>query len=166
MNKTLIKTEAHSGLVLEVYAVEFNSGSSAIWDFFERAEKHIGGVTISNPEFTGREIQFFTPVNYSLASLASDYAKQGRENPSAEAYESAQQELGWLITADDCALLYRVTCNGIELCEDYGIGFEYSYQYNDQAIEQCALEMLRDYDESEEVLNRAFEILKTLQKVG
>lgn len=111
------------------------------WDFgdqFEVATCHEGGVTIRNPVNPGddRCYQWFIPTQYSLAELSKDYAKAGRENPSREAYDSLQRQLGWELTAGDYGFCVEIRKAGVLLAETYaGFGFDYSWEYANESLD-------------------------------
>jgi len=161
-NSNLIKTIERDGFTIEIFAVETHSGCNMLFDQFELTDRHEGGVTIVNPEHDHNSYRYAIPLQTSLAELTKSFAKQGRENPSREAYESLQKELGWYITADDCYLRYTVSKAGIELADYIGIGFDYSWHYSDQSLEDYALEILADYGDTEEALAEAKENLSAL----
>ena len=124
--------------------VETNCGCNWLDELYYRCERNEGGVTIRVPSQYGDG--YFQHHAYTPAELASEYAKQGRENPSKEAYKSMQDELGWYITADDCYLRCTIKKAGIEIAEVAGIGFDYSAEYADDDLAEYARKhMLPDY---------------------
>jgi len=163
-NDTLIKEfKTADNLTVSIYVREWYTGSDAISDQFELTDTHQGGITIKNPEYDGHmSYKYAIPMQCSLAELTKHYAKQGCDNPSRAAYASLQRELGWYITADDISLLYIVSKNGIELANNFGISSEFSWQYSDQSLEQFALELLTDYDDTSEALEQARNTLTEL----
>jgi hypothetical protein len=127
---------------VSVFVVDYHCATEWLTDLFDIRDSHEGGVTIRNPVNPGdnRLYQWFAPTQYTLASLASDYAKQGRSNPSKEAYKSAQQELAWHLTASDFGISVTVHKHGIEIANTTaGFGFDYSFEYADQSLEQYVL---------------------------
>ena len=98
-NDTLIKEfKTADNLTVSIYVREWYTGSDAISDQFELTDTHQGGITIKNPEYSGRNsYEYAIPLWVSLAELTKDYAKQGRDNPSREAYDSLQKQLGWYL---------------------------------------------------------------------
>lgn len=132
-------------VVIEV--VDYHEPSHWLFDLFEPVDKHEGGVTVRTPVNAGdgRYYQWYRPTQYTLAELAQSYAKQGIDNPSREAYVSAQKELGWYCTATDCGFLVTVKKNGITIAETHaGFGFDYSYAYCPQTLEEYAWANFRD----------------------
>jgi hypothetical protein len=127
---------------VEILIDEYYQGCNWLADLFDVCDHHKGGVTVRNPVDPGNRNhhQWYKPTQYSLAELASDYAKQGRDNPSAEAYASTQRELGWYITAGDFGFTVTVSKCDIELANtNAGFGFDYSWEYCDQSLEEYTL---------------------------
>ena len=83
---------------VSVICFECFDGFSDMW---EGTDKHQGGVTITNPEADRNSYKYFIPKQCTLAELVAAYAKQGRENPSAAAYEALQDQLVRDISASD-----------------------------------------------------------------
>ena len=130
-------------------SVEQYDGQLMDWlgEMFTPVDKHEGGVTITTPCNRGddRYHQFYIPTQYTLASLASDYAAQGRSNPSGEAYASAQRELGWYITAGDYGISVTVEKAGVMLADvNAGFSFDYSWEYSDQTLEDYTISNFSD----------------------
>ena len=144
-----------NGFTVTAEVIDFCQGSLWLMDMFEPADAHEGGVTIRVPSWLddGRGYRYWTPTQYSLAELSSDYAKQGRENPSREAYKSLQRDLAHYIQASDCAICVTVEKAGIELAEAYSCGFDLSPEnpwddsyweaYGPETVQE-ALSMARD----------------------
>lgn len=127
--------------------LDFCTPTEWLEDLFETCKYHEGGVTIRNPINPGddRCHQWYKPTQYTLAELASDYAKQGRENPSREAYESARRDLAWYITASEFGLLVTIKKDGITLIENpAGLCFDYSHQESEENIEDYVWSNFRD----------------------
>lgn len=141
MYSTVLKEyhDKDSNLMVKIEVVDWCCGSNWFNDLYTESP-HIGGITVTSPTADGRHyIGQYTPKE-----LASDFAKQGRCNPSKEAYESLCQELEHYITASDCSLKCTVSRNGIELNESHGITFDYSYVYG-ELLEDMANRMLIEY---------------------
>ncbi|UPW39217.1 hypothetical protein ESCO45_00094 [Escherichia phage vB_EcoM_ESCO45] len=99
------------------------------WEF---TDDHQGGVTIKNPNYRGNEFKYAIPLHYSLKQLSSDYAKQGRENPSREAYMSLQEELKRDLEASDYYLSAKVVdANGKTVLDSFSIGYAFDWSYSD-----------------------------------
>jgi hypothetical protein len=108
-------------------------------DQFERVDKHEGGVTIQSSDGN-----YYEPLQTSLAELTKSYAKQGRENPSREAYESLQKELSHYLNCYGVELVVRAYKCNVLLAEVSSCLFEFSYEYYDSLSE------LQAYIEKEE----------------
>lgn len=141
----------HIRIVID--AVDWCDGSHWFDDLYEVTDEHIAGTTIRiPPEFLHHNEQRKFVIGQSTpAEVAAHYAKQGRPNPSREAYESLQRELRYYMTATDCSLRVRVFANGDKVAEEYGsVGFEHSWEYGD-SLEDVGREMLREFGMREEV---------------
>lgn len=99
---------------------------SVMW---EGTDKHQGGVTIANHEADRNSWKYFIPRQVSLSELAAAYAKQGRDNPSGEAYQTLQDQLMRDIHACDYGFNVSAFVGGVEVLagEFVGCGFDYSY---------------------------------------
>jgi hypothetical protein len=116
---------------------------------FAERESHIGGVTV---KYNNRH---FEPVQYSLAELASEYAKQGRANPSKEAYDSAKQEIEYLWNSYSVGLWATVKIGDIELLDEHIIGSEFNPAFDDE--EETIKRLKEDYVNEESLLQQARE---------
>lgn len=125
-------------------------------DQWEGTDKHKGGVTIANTEADRNSWKFFIPKQYSLSQLAADYAKQGRENPSAAAYQSLQDQLQRDIHACDYGFKVSAYVGGVEVLADeiVGCGFDYSYDDEEDLI-TVARSVWDEYDTTAEVIETA-----------
>ena len=92
----------------------------------------------------------------TLAELAASYAKQGRDNPSAAAYQSLQNQLERDISASDYGFKVSAYIGGIEvLADDYvGCGFDYSYDDEGDLLDE-ARRVWDEYGTLEEVIGMA-----------
>ena len=72
-------------ITVSVICFDCNDGFSDQW---EGTDTHQGGVTIKNPIADRNCYKYFIPQQCTLSELAAAYAKQGRDNPSAAAYQS------------------------------------------------------------------------------
>ncbi len=162
-----IKTVEKDGFTIKIEVIDFCEGS--IWfNELYTASEHKAGGTIQVP----RHLQDRNSHKHYIgqttpAELTKCYASQGRENPSAEAYKSLQDELGWYITAADCAIRYTISKAGIELDSTYGTGFDHSFEYSNQDWQTHAEEVLVDEIDEKiaELIKTANEILTKLAEV-
>jgi len=130
-----------------------NDGFSDMW---EGTDKHQGGVTITNPEADRNTWKYFIPKQYTLADLAADYAKQGRDNPSGEAYQSLQEQLMRDLHACDYGFSVSAFVGGVEILTDEyaGCGFDYSYDDEGDLLDE-ARRVWDEYDTTAEVIEMA-----------
>ena len=127
--------------------VDFCEGSSWLADLYTATDTHEAGTTIQVPSYLQeRHCSNFYIGQYTPAQLASDYATQGRTNPSREAYESLQKELAHYIQASDYAVRCTITHNetNITLAETYSTCFDYSCEC-DESIEDHARMIFKEY---------------------
>lgn len=124
-------------------------------DQWEGTDKHQGGVTIANPEADRNSYKYFIPKQCTLAELAASYAKQGRENPSAAAYQSMQDQLMRDLHACDYGFSVSAYVGGVEVLADtyVGCGFDCSYDEGDLLDE--ARRVWDEYGTLEEVIGMA-----------
>ena len=106
--------------------------SSYNLDYWKFTNDHQGGVTIKNPNYRYGAFKYAIPLHYSLKQLSSDYAKQGRENPSKEAYISLQRELERDLEASEYLLAAKVVDeNGKTVLDSFFIGYAFDWCYSD-----------------------------------
>src|SRR5574343_2113530 len=91
-------------------------------DILEGTDKHQGGVTITNLEADRNCYKYFIPKQCNLEDLAADYAKQGRDNPSGEAYQSLQEQLMRDLHACDYGFMVSAYVGGVEILTDEYVG--------------------------------------------
>lgn len=159
------KERTKGAYTIKIEIVDFCQGSPWFSELYTPADCHQAGETIQVPShLQHRNGHKFYTGQYTPSQLASDYAKQGRENPSREAYESLQKEMGYYITATDCALRCRVLKAGIELAKKYSVGFDYSYEYTEASIEDMAKNQLSEHgrDFIKEAISEARDTLQAL----
>lgn len=169
MQITTLRTFKTENVILTIEVVETHDGSQWLADLYTGTDTHEAGTTIQVPDHLQSRHGFKYYIGqYRPADLARDFAAQGRENPSATAYESLQKELGHYITADDCYLQATVSVAGHELASIPGISFDYSYEYADATLEDTAAEMLRMYgrDFIREAIAGAREELALIKQVA
>ena len=125
-------------------------------DQWEGTDKHHGGVTITNPMVGRNSYKYFIPKHYTLADLAADYAKQGRENPSSAAYQSMQEQLVRDITASDYGFRATAYIGDILVLDDEHVGCGFDYSYDDEgSLLDCAVRVWDEYDTTNEVIEMA-----------
>ena len=123
------------------------------WKF---TDDHQGGVTVKNPNWQRNEFKYAIPLRYSLKQLSSDYAKQGRENPSREAYISLQKELERDLEASEYSLSAKVVdVNGNTVLDSFSIGYVFDWSYLDgDDLEDRLKEEVSNADAESEVMER------------
>lgn len=101
-------------------------------DNWEFTDNHQGDVTIKNPNYRYNAFKYAIPLHYSLKQLSSDYAKQGRENPSKAAYISLQRELERDLEASAYNIAAKVVDeNGKTVLDSFSIGYAFDWCYSD-----------------------------------
>ena len=143
-----------------VTAVCPNEGSHWFQDLYTESE-HIAGTTIQDSE--GRYwIGQCTP-----AELAKDYAKQGRENPSREAYESLQKELQHYQEAQDFWVECEIRYGGRTIGEGRTCSSDFSYVYWD-CFEDAAQDVWCEYgaEAMDEAKKEAREFLAQIREAA
>ncbi len=126
-----------------IEAVNHCEGSHWFDELYTESE-HIAGTTITTPSWVTQGFDNRHWIGQTTpAELTKCYAKQGRKNPSAEAYASLQKELAHYMLASDCSLRCTVTMNGIELASVYGIGFDWSEEL-EESFSDLAAEVMKE----------------------
>ena len=125
-------------------------------DMWEGTDKHQGGVTIKNPTADRNSYEYFIPKQISLSELAADYAKQGRDNPSGEAYKALQDQLSRDLNACDYGFMVSAYVGGVEILTDEyaGCGFDYSYDDEGDLLD-AARRVWDEYGTTKEVIGMA-----------
>lgn len=125
-------------------------------DQWEGTDKHQGGVTIANPEADRNSWKFFIPKQYSLSQLAADYAKQGRDNHSGEAYQSLHDQLMRDIHACDYGFSVSAYVGDVEVLdgECVGCGFDHS-MFDTEDLITVARSVWDEYGTTAEVIELA-----------
>jgi len=125
---------------------------------FKRVDRHEGGVTIKSSDG-----DYYEPLQTSLSELTKDYARQGRENPSREAYESLQKELNHYLTCYGVQLVVRAYKCNVLLAEETSALYDFSYEYYDDLSDIQAI-IKADYGDwlKEQVMKEARNKLKQL----
>lgn len=138
---------------VSVICFECFDGFSDMWD---GTDKHQGGVTIANPDEDRNSWKYFIPKQYTLADLAADYARQGRGNPSGEAYQSMQDQLMRDISASDYGFSVSAFVGGVEILTDEYVGCGFDYSYDDEGdLLDAARRVWDEYDTTAEVIGMA-----------
>lgn len=140
-------------ITVSVICFDCNDGFSDQW---EGTDKHQGGVTIANPEADRNSWKYFIPKQCTLSELAAEYAKQGRDNPSAAAYQSMQDQLMRDLHACDYGFMVSAYVGGVEVLagEFVGCGFDYSYDDEGDLLD-AARSVWGEYGMTEEVIGMA-----------
>ena len=101
----------------------------------------------------------------SLSELTADYAKQGRENPSREAYDSLQRQLLRDLYAGDYGFVYsaRVGDEWVTTGETCGFGFDWA-DADGISLEEIARELWEGHCEDEAVQNVAAVCKRLVEK--
>lgn len=125
-------------------------------DMWEGTDTHQGGVTITNLEADRNSYKYFIPKQCTLAELTASYAKQGRENPSAAAYQSMQDQLMRGIHACDYGFSVSAFVGGVEVLADAYVGCGFDYSYDDEGdLLDAARRVWDEFGTLEEVIGMA-----------
>lgn len=140
-------------ITVSVICYECFDGFADQWD---GTDKHQGGVTIANPDADRNSWKYFIPKQCTLSELAAAYANQGRDNPSAAAYQSLQEQLQRGINACDYGFMVSAYVGGIEVLADeiVGCGFDHSI-FDDDDLITAARRVWDEYDTTAEVIDMA-----------
>ena len=132
-------------------------------DQWKMTDTHEGGVTISNSEADRNSFKYAIPQQCTLAQLTKEYAAQGRENPSREAYDSLQRQLMRDINASDYYFTVDASAGSHTLLDGAVIGCGFDYSYEDQgSLLDVAREVWSDYNGEEEALSEAVQAARDL----
>ena len=132
-------------------------------DQWKMTDTHEGGVTISNSEADRNSFKYAIPQQYTLAQLTKEYAAQGRENPSREAYDSLQRQLMRDIDASDYYFTVDASAGSHTLLDGAVIGCGFDYSYQDQgSLLDVAREVWSDYNGEEEAITEAVQAARDL----
>lgn len=138
---------------VSVICFDCNDGFSDQW---EGTDKHQGGVTIKNPDAGRNSWKYFIPKQCTLSELAAAYAKQGRDNPSAAAYQSLQEQLVRDISASDYGFKVSAFVGGVDVLAGEYVGCGFDYSYDDEGDLLSAARLVWDeYDTTDEVIGMA-----------
>lgn len=123
------------------------------WQF---TDEHKGGVTIKVKNAERNSYKYAIPTHYPLSQLASDYAKQGRDNPSLEAYKSLQNELERDLEANSYILYASVIdAEGNTVLNSFSLAYGFDWCYLDgEDLDSLLKEEVSNAGAEEEVLER------------
>lgn len=151
-------------IMVSVVCFDCNDSFSDIW---EGTDKHQGGVTITNPDADRNSWKYFIPKQYTLADLAADYAKQGRNNPSGGAYRSLQDQLVRDSHACDYGFSVSAFVGGVEILTDEHADCGFNYSYDDEGDLLSAARLVwDDYGITEEVVEMAKKAARKIVKAA
>lgn len=120
----------HAGIDFRVDVICYNE-YSAFEDEWKMTDDHKGGVTVQNPDAGRNSYKFAIPLNYSLAERMRDLAARGDDNPSANAYQAAQDALQRDINASDYGFQVSASIGNVELLDSVTLGCSFDYSYHD-----------------------------------
>ena len=134
------------------------------WEF---TDDHQGGVTVKNPNWQRNEFKYAIPLYYSLKQLSSDYAKQGRANPSKEAYTNLQEELERDLEASEYSITAKVVdVNGKTVLDSFYLGYAFDWCYSDgDDLEDRLKEEVSNSDAESEVLERLEALKESMMNI-
>lgn len=118
MEAIYTKEFKQSGFDIKIQARRYyDENENTVFGIWEHVNNHKGGVTIQYPNAGRNGYRWWINTQYSLAELTKDYTKQGRENPSYEAYESLQRELCVALESYLLSVVFTVSKAGYVLEE-------------------------------------------------
>lgn len=145
----------NNGVQFTVNVICYNK-YAGFGDQWKMTDAHKGGVTIANPEADRNSYKYGIPQQCTLAELASSYAKQGRENPSREAYESLQSQLERDLNASDYGFQVSAEIDGVTLFDDENLGCSFDYSYHDDGdLLDAAQEVFKEYGTDKDAIDLA-----------
>uniref|UniRef100_A0AAU8GGY0 Uncharacterized protein n=1 Tax=Salmonella phage vB_SEnST11_KE22 TaxID=3161173 RepID=A0AAU8GGY0_9CAUD len=125
-------------------------------DLWEMTDDHKGGVTVKNPNDRRNCYKYGIPLQYSLKERIADLIAKGDDNPSANAYQAAQEALERDLDASDYGFRVTATANGITLLDDHPCGCSFDYSYlDDQQLIDAAKEVYKENGIDGEALEEA-----------
>ena len=128
--------------------IDFCAGCSWLDELYTLTDEHQAGTTVAIPYHRlpySRHGGYKYAIPQMLPSeLASEFAKQGHDNPSRSAYELLQKELSHYMQASDCVIRCEISCAGTILARTYSTSFDYSCELEDSA-EDLARSILKEY---------------------
>ena len=155
MNKTEIKRYQTQGFeVIYSYTIDQYENPNTVFGIWTPADYHEAGQTVQDCQAERGCPKFYTSCNYTPAELAKEYAKQGRKNPSKEAYNSLQNELLHYLYGFCFYAEIEIKRAGIWLAGDW-----ISSDYSDWAFPTTSLET-----EAERIAKEYFSIKDLIQR--
>lgn len=166
-----------NGLTLTYSLIAVMDGCLGQHHFNEqwKASDHQGGITIQKPQEGWSNDQHFEPLQYSLAQLTKDYHKQGRGNPSKDAYSSLQGQLERDLECFEVYLQARIVIPSeggdqeIELLDQCLISSDYhhaDFNYDSGAALRA---MIAEHGDNDQLFKKAVttqkEMIKKLRKL-
>ncbi|XIX91395.1 hypothetical protein AB2J12_24870 (plasmid) [Escherichia coli] len=134
------------------------------WQF---TDKHKGGVTIKVKNSERNGYKYAIPMHYALSQLASDYAKQGRDNPSLAAYKSLQDELERDLGANSYILYASVVdAEGNTVLNSFSLAYGFDWCYLDgEDLDSRLKEEVSNSGAEEEVLERLEDLKDSVMNI-
>ncbi|WMU95590.1 hypothetical protein [Escherichia phage pEC-M719-6WT.1] len=134
------------------------------WQF---TDEHKGGVTIKVKNAERNSYKYAIPTHYTLSQLASDYAKQGRDNPSLEAYKSLQDELERDLEANSYILYASVIdAEGNTVLNSFSLAYAFDWCYLDgEDLEERLKEEVSNSDSEKEVLEHLEDLKDSVMNI-
>lgn len=141
-SETVDERQLYNGMVCRLTVAPLFENPNDAFGIFERASGHEAGTTVKDAVGnTG----YWTSINYTPAELAREFARQGRTDPSREAYASLQRELHHYLHGDMLTVFGVVEFDGIELASDV-IGTDYSDYLNPgESVSEHAQEVASEH---------------------
>ena len=145
----------NNGVQFTVNVICYNE-YAGFGDQWKMTDAHKGGVTIANLEADRNSYKYAIPQQCTLAELSADYAKQGRENPSSEAYQSLQRQLSRDLNASDYGFQVSAEIDGVKLFDDENLGcaFDWSWE-DDNSLLDAAQDVFNEYDVNQDAIELA-----------
>nr|DAJ98490.1 MAG TPA: hypothetical protein [Caudoviricetes sp.] len=134
------------------------------WQF---TDEHKGGVTIKVKNAERNSYKYAIPTHYPLSQLTSDYAKQGRDNPSLEAYKSLQDELERDLQANNYILYASVVdAEGNTVLNSFSLAYGFDWCYLDgEDLDSRLKEEVSNSGAEEEVLERLEDLKDSVMNI-
>jgi len=151
LNFETVEEWEQDGLAFRLEVAAEGENPNEVFGIWEPADGHDAGRTVQHPNPGRGGPRYWVSCNYTPAELAANFAAQGRENPSREAYESLQRELVHYTEGDMVLIRVTVERDGCELAEDQ---IDTDWHPNDQDRDGRPID--RD-DEAREVAGEHFD---------
>jgi len=114
--ETIINRHFRNGMQIKLTAEPTHESPNSVYGQWRQVAQHQGGVTVQLDDRHGKT--YWIRDDYPLSQLAREYAAQGRENPSKEAYRSMRIECESEVFGDMLNIVLSVSYGGIELAFD------------------------------------------------